>query len=71
MVAPETGVYKIDVYKASAAESFNWLGLAWTRDATCLPDIRSSYDGWESDILIRNDSAKPDVARIGVLLRCA
>lgn len=56
--APKTGVYTIGVWKKRADESSNYLGLAWTEQATYLPDVKSSYDGWDSEIVIRNDSAE-------------
>ncbi|MFQ5814299.1 MAG: S8 family serine peptidase [Anaerolineae bacterium] len=56
--APKTGEYKIGVYKKQSQEVANWLGLAWTKEATYLPDIKANFGGWTSDITIRNDGAR-------------
>ena len=59
--ASETGKYKIRVYRSPEGdnnESSNYLGIAWVKTATYLPDVKSSYNGWDSDIIIRNDGAE-------------
>jgi hypothetical protein len=60
--APKSGNYKIGVYRFSLVlppdgETSNNIGVAWVRDATYLPDVRSGYNGWESEITIRNDES--------------
>jgi hypothetical protein len=57
-IAPKTGEYKIGVYKKpSTTESLNHIGIAWTKQATYLPDIKANYNGWTSELVIRNDGA--------------
>jgi len=46
------------VYKSSASEDYNTLGIAWVKDATYLPDLRNK-DGWVSEFYVRNDGAEP------------
>ncbi len=57
-VAPQTGQYKIAVYKTRADETSNHLGIAWVKDAIYLPDLRNK-DGWVSEFYVRNDGAEP------------
>jgi hypothetical protein len=57
--APKTGKYKLAVYKERADEDSNYLGLAWVKDATYLPDVRGNYEGWTSRFRIRNDGTQP------------
>jgi hypothetical protein len=54
--ALETGKYKIAVYKKRADESSNYLGIAWAKDATYLPDLRNQ-DGWASRLYMHNAGA--------------
>ncbi len=63
-VAPATGQYRIGVYKASANETSNDLGIAWVKDATYLPDLRGNKDGWVSTYCLRNDGATARDVRI-------
>jgi hypothetical protein len=56
-VAQQTGQYTIGVYKRSASEDSNFLGIAWVKDATYLPDLRNN-NGWNSKFYVRNDSAQ-------------
>jgi len=63
-IAPQTGQYKIGVFKSSASETSNYIGIAWVKDATYLPDIRSDYNGWDSEITIRNHGAEPVIPTI-------
>ncbi|MBX3015245.1 MAG: S8 family serine peptidase [Caldilineaceae bacterium] len=68
--APVTGKYKIQVYRnptGDAAESSNYLGIAWVKQATYLPDVRRNNNGWTSNIYIRNDSAEPRTVKITYL----
>jgi hypothetical protein len=59
-VAPETGNYRIRIYRLSNdPDNTNRLGIAWTKQATYLPDVRGSNSGWTSNITIRNDGAEP------------
>jgi hypothetical protein len=51
-----SGTYVIGVIKARADEYSNYLGIAWVKDATYLPDLRNK-DGLVSEIFIRNDGA--------------
>lgn len=57
-VAPLTGNYTIRAVRFSgdAQTEENELGIAWTKQATYLPDVRNS-GGWTSNISIRNDGA--------------
>jgi len=57
-VAPKTGQYKIAIYKERADEISNYLGIAWVKDATYLPDLRND-GGWVSEFYVRNDGAEP------------
>lgn len=52
-----TGQYDISVYKYRADEFSNYLGIAWVKDATYLPDLRNK-DGWVSRFYVRNDGAE-------------
>jgi hypothetical protein len=55
--APITGKYTIAVYnQRESQDDPNYIGIAWTKQATYLPDIRENYNGWSSKIYIRNDS---------------
>ncbi|MFN8439621.1 MAG: S8 family serine peptidase [Caldilineaceae bacterium] len=55
-VAPSTATYRIEIKKQSATESTNSIGIAWTKQATYLPDVRNN-NGWLSSIYVRNDGA--------------
>lgn len=60
--APWTGIYRIRSLKTSSTEdqsAINHLGIAVSKDATYLPDIRVDQDGWDSHISIFNRSAEP------------
>lgn len=58
-VAPETGTYRVEIYKSSTTtESTNELGIAWVKDATYLADLRN-VNGWASEIYVRNEGAEP------------
>jgi hypothetical protein len=48
--APQTGQYNIGIYKERADEISNYLGIAWIKDATYLPDLRNDANGWTSQI---------------------
>ena len=67
-VAPATGQYTIRVTRNTAgdggAELGNQLGIAWTKQATYLPDIRSNSGGWTSSLYVRNDDAEPRTVRV-------
>jgi hypothetical protein len=54
LILPVTGTYKIGVYKQALAEGTNFLGVAWTRDATYLPELRNR-NGWVSEVNLRNN----------------
>jgi hypothetical protein len=57
-VAPKTGDYYIGVWKKPGTTEYaNWIGIAWTKQATYLPDIKANYNGWTSELVIRNDGA--------------
>lgn len=62
--APETGAYAIRVRKQSASENNNALGIAWSKQATYLPDVRGNVDGWTSTVAVRNDGAEPRPVRV-------
>jgi hypothetical protein len=60
--APWTGIYRIRSLKTSSTEdqsAINHLGIAVSKDATYLPDIRVDQDGWDSHISIINSSCYP------------
>ncbi len=58
-VAPETGQYRIEIARiGNDPDISNALAIAWTRQATFLPDVRGSNSGWTSSIIIRNDGAE-------------
>lgn len=68
-VAPATGPYEIQVYRNPAGdynESSNFLGIAWTKQATYLPDLRRDSN-WIGEIIIRNDGTEPRPVRITYL----
>jgi hypothetical protein len=59
--AGQTGQYTIQIYRdpLTSTEIDNYLGIAWVKDATYLPDVRGNYpntSGWTSRINVRNDS---------------
>jgi hypothetical protein len=54
--AEMSGTYKIGVIKARADEYSNYLGIAWVKDATYLPDLRNQ-GGWVTIFYVRNDGA--------------
>ena len=56
-IAEMSGTYKIDVIKARADDYSNYLGIAWVKDSTYLPDLRNK-DGMASTIYVRNDGAE-------------
>lgn len=63
-VAPKTGNYTIVAIRYDDPNSTaddqtiqNEVGLAWTKQATYLPDVRGNNNGWTSSISIRNDGA--------------
>jgi len=57
-VAPKTGYYHVGVWKKpGTTEYVNHIGIAWTKQATYLPDIKANYNGWTSDLVIRNNGA--------------
>jgi hypothetical protein len=67
-VATLSGEYKIGVYKRSATESANSLGIAWVKDATYLPDLanEAAAEGhaWVSELYIRNEAPLPRTVSI-------
>lgn len=56
-IAGKTGNYDIRVKRSSWDTTYEMIGLAWLRDATYLPDIKSGYNNWDSVIVARNDGA--------------
>lgn len=60
--APDNGQYEIRVNKTTGGtgETINWLGIAWIKDATYLPDLANEAAGalhpWVSEIYIRNEA---------------
>lgn len=63
-MAPSTGLYTIRIWKTtSPTEANNEVGIAWSRQATFLPDIRRNNGGWTSTITIRNDGKLGRVVR--------
>jgi hypothetical protein len=60
-VAPETGTYKIRVYRSAYGdnnEESNRVGIAWVKDATYLPDLRRKH-GWLSEFHVCNEGSQP------------
>jgi hypothetical protein len=67
--APKSGRYSIRVYRVASGitEMSNRLGIAWTKDATYLPDLQNynlSGNTWKSVIYLRNDGARPRDVRV-------
>ncbi len=61
-VAPETGKYKIRILRSwtnDQNEASNSVGIAWSKQATYLPDVRANIEGWQSTLYVRNDGATP------------
>jgi Subtilase family len=59
--ATQTGQYKIQAVRVAAGdqnESSNFLGMAWVKENTYLPEIRTD-NGWSTTIYVRNDGAEP------------
>jgi hypothetical protein len=59
-VAPATSEYRIEIsrrYASNLDPGVNQLGIAWSKQATYLPDVRQNIDGWNSTITVRNDDA--------------
>lgn len=59
-VAPDspTGKYAIGVNNFNSPGNYsNYLGIAWTKTATYIPQFWSSTNGWDSTLYIRNDGA--------------
>ncbi len=60
-VAPGTGTYTIQMLRSSS-DTQPWptrIGIAWTKQATYLPDVRRNDNGWDSTLTLRNDGAEP------------
>jgi hypothetical protein len=65
--APDTSQYQIEVSRrsgSSADPGVNQLGIAWSKQATYLPDVRQNADGWTSTVAVRNDGAEPRLVRV-------
>jgi len=56
--ADETGVYDVAINRAFWNTGLEYIGVAWIKDATYLPDLRNK-GGFVSQIYIRNDGAEP------------
>lgn len=56
-IAGQTGNYDIRVKRTSWNTVYEFIGLAWVKDATYLPDLRNK-DGWVSELYVRNDGAE-------------
>ena len=68
-IAPETGQYTIQIYRSYSGdnnEPSNSVGIAWSKQATYLPDVRSAHNGWDTAIYVRNDGAQPKDVTITV-----
>ncbi|MFP4393958.1 MAG: S8 family peptidase, partial [Anaerolineales bacterium] len=57
-IADETGAYNVRVKKYSWNTTYEYIGIAWVKNATYLPDLRNK-DGWTSEFYVRNDGAEP------------
>lgn len=67
--AAQSGEYKIRVKRNSSGDGgnesgYNYLGIAWVKDATYLPDVREDSDGQTSTIYIRNNGATVRTTKI-------
>lgn len=65
-VAGQSGQYRVRLYRSSALdynELSNSVGMAWSKQASYLPDVRSYASYWTSTIAVRNDSAEPRPVR--------
>ncbi|HRA68433.1 MAG TPA: S8 family serine peptidase, partial [Caldilinea sp.] len=67
--APATGQYTIRTVRNPAGDrgnepGGNLLGIAWSKQATYLPDVRGNVDGWTSTFAVRNDGAEPRPVRV-------
>ncbi len=69
-VAPETGLYTIRVIRSAndTANVLNEVAIAWSKQATYLPDVRGSNSGWTSSITVRNEGAEPRPVRLTYFL---
>lgn len=65
-VAPNTGQYQIEISRRSGSNSdaSNYLGIAWSKQATYLPEMVHGLSNWTTTILVRNESAEPRPLRI-------
>jgi hypothetical protein len=64
-VAPETGIYTIRATRSASDTSpdTNRLGIAWSKQASYLPDVRSG-SGWENTLYVRNSDPTVRPAQI-------
>lgn len=64
--ADRTGTYLIEIRDEtySSIDTANVVGIAWTKDATYLPDLRNRQDDWLSYLYVRNDGAEHRDVRI-------
>jgi len=53
--ADETGNYDVRVRRVSWSATYEYIGIAWVKDATYLPDLCGNKDGWVSEFYVRND----------------
>jgi hypothetical protein len=53
-VAPETGRYRIELSLTSGVELYNSVGIAWSKDASYLPDLRNQSSS-STVLYVRND----------------
>jgi hypothetical protein len=60
-VADETGTYDVRVKKYSWNTTYEYIGIAWVKDATYLPDLRNK-DGWLSEFYVCNNGAEENLA---------
>jgi len=68
-IAPQTGQYRIGIqkYSSNPVECCNYLGIAWVKDATYLPDLRNNYNGDNrvAELYVRNEGAVTRDATFG------
>ncbi|MFZ4656758.1 MAG: S8 family peptidase [Caldilineaceae bacterium] len=67
-VAAKSGAYKFRVLRPLGSSVNENFSLAWSKQATYLPDIRrNTTDGWTSLIYVRNDGSEPRDVKVTFL----
>ncbi len=68
-IAPETGYYTIQMVRTAVGDlgselGGNLLGIAWSKQATYLPEVIHNLDNWTASIMVRNESPQSRPLRI-------